>query len=140
MPENDSSLDIRWRQRFADYKKALSQLQRFMEKRDLNEMEKQGLIQAFEYTFELGWNTIKDYLQYQGVQNMIGARDAIREAFARGLVADGQGWMDMLIDRNQTSHSYNEETAEAIVMGIQNKHVSLLQALKDELEKCEADT
>ena len=139
MPENDSSLDIRWRQRFADYKKALSQLQRFMEKRDLNEMEKQGLIQAFEYTFELGWNTIKDYLQYQGVQNMIGARDAIREAFARGLVADGQGWMDMLIDRNQTSHSYNEETAEAIVMGIQNKHVSLLQALKDELEKCEAD-
>jgi len=140
MSENEFSPDIRWRQRFANYKKALSQLQRFIDKRDLNEIEKQGLIHGFENTFELGWNTIKDYLQYQGVQNMIGARNAIREAFARGLVADGQGWMDMLIDRNQTSHTYNEETAEAIVMGIQNKHVSLLQALKEELEKSEADT
>jgi hypothetical protein len=57
--------DIRWEQRFSNFRKALSQLTRFIEKGDLSELEQQGLIKAFEYTFELAWNTMKDYLEYQ---------------------------------------------------------------------------
>jgi len=139
MTEKEGSLDIRWRQRFANYKKAFAQLHRFIEKGELNEFEKQGLIQAFEYTFELGWNCLKDYLLYQGVQDIIGARDAIREAFSLGLIQDGQGWMNMLTDRNQTSHTYNEETAEAITTGIQEHHVALLKKLLERLEALETD-
>lgn len=129
--------DIRWQQRFANYKKALSQLRRFLEKDELNEMEIQGLIHAFEYTFELGWNCLKDYLQYQGVQPMVGARDALREAFASNVIDDGEGWIAMLVDRNQSSHSYNEETADAITANIRNSHIQLLWALKETLETFE---
>lgn len=132
-----TSPDIRWQQRFVNYKKALSQLRRFLEKDELNEMEVQGLIQAFEYTFELGWNCLKDYLQYQGVQPMVGARDAIREAFARDLIEDGEGWIAMLVDRNQSSHTYNEETADAITTNIRDSHIQLLWALKETLETFE---
>ena len=132
-----TSPDIRWQQRFANYKKALSQLRRFLEKGELNEMEVQGLIQAFEYTFELGWNCLKDYLQYQGVQPRVGARDAIREAFARDLIEDGEGWIAMLVDRNQSNHTYNEETADAITTNIRNGHIQLFCALEKTLETFE---
>lgn len=72
--------DIRWQQRFKNYQKALRQLERFLKETDLNDMEEQGLIQAFEYTYELAWNTIKDYLTYQGITEVIGSRDAFRNA------------------------------------------------------------
>jgi nucleotidyltransferase substrate binding protein (TIGR01987 family) len=73
--------DIRWQQRFSNYLKALTQLNRYKEKDELNDMERQGLIKAFEFTFELAWNTLKDYLEHQGIQNLVGSRDAIRQAF-----------------------------------------------------------
>jgi hypothetical protein len=67
--------DIRWKQRFSNYKKALLQLTKFIDKGKLNELQKQGLIQAFEYTHELAWNVLKDYLQDQGIQNITGSKD-----------------------------------------------------------------
>ncbi|VAW37997.1 Protein of unknown function DUF86, Caur_2869 group, partial [hydrothermal vent metagenome] len=79
-----SKQDVRWLQRFDNYQKALTQLTKFIAQGDLNELEEQGLIQAFEYTYELGWNLLKDYLLYQGTQNIYGSRDAIREAFSVG--------------------------------------------------------
>jgi nucleotidyltransferase substrate binding protein (TIGR01987 family) len=75
-----SEKDIRWIQRFRNYSKALGQLSRFIEKKELNELEKQGLIQAFEYTYELAWNTIKDYFENQGETGIHGSRDAFRLA------------------------------------------------------------
>jgi nucleotidyltransferase substrate binding protein (TIGR01987 family) len=79
--------DIRYKQRFNNFSKALSQLKKFMDKADdLNELEEQGLIQAFEYNFELAWNLIKDYYEYQGVTKIQGSRDAFRLAFNRGLI------------------------------------------------------
>ena len=76
--------DIRWKQRFASYSKAFFQLGKFIAKReDLNELEEQGMIQAFEYNFELAWNLIKDYYEYQGVTEIQGSRDAFRLAFNR---------------------------------------------------------
>ena len=126
--------DIRWQQRFANYKKALSQLTKFIEKRDLNELEEQGLIQAFGYTYELACNVIKDFLLNQGNKNIYGSRDAIREAFSTGLIEDGERWMEMFVDRNKTSHTYNEETAKEIARNIFAHHFDLFVALRQKME------
>lgn len=114
--------DIRWIQRFSHFTKALSQLTKFIEKGKLNELEKQGLIQAFEYTYELAWNTLKDYLEAQGDTDIFGSRDALRLAFRRGLIEDGETWMDMLKSRTLTSHSYNEEIAEEIATAVTDRY------------------
>ncbi|MCA1785248.1 MAG: nucleotidyltransferase substrate binding protein, partial [Desulfobacteraceae bacterium] len=110
--------DIRWIQRYSNYAIALGQLSRFIEKKELNELEKQGLIQAFEYTYELAWTTIKDYFEDQGETGIHGSRDAFRLAFRRGLVENGQAWMDMIKSRTLTTHTYNEEIAEAIANAV----------------------
>lgn len=131
-----SAPDIRWQQRLYNFRRALAQLDEamaLMAERPLSKLEKQGVIQGFEYCYELGWNTLKDFLVWQGIEGLVGSRDAIREGFSRGLVADGTGWMQMLADRNRTSHTYNEETAEAILRNIQQHHHPLLRALEQVL-------
>lgn len=128
--------DIRWLQRLQNFSKAQAQLDEamaLMQARALSKLEKQGVIQSFEYTYELAWNSLKDYLVWQGIPGIVGSRDAIREAFSQGLLADGQGWMDMLVDRNRTSHTYNEETAEAVLHNILQHHHPLLKALEQTL-------
>lgn len=82
--------------------------------RPLSELERQGLIQAFEFVFELAWNLMKDYFLYQGNPAISGSRDAIRSAFKNGLIVDGEGWMEMIKSRNQTAHTYNESIASEI--------------------------
>jgi nucleotidyltransferase substrate binding protein (TIGR01987 family) len=110
--------DIRWIQRFENYKKALSQLTRIIDlqsTRELSDVEKLGLIKAFELTFELAWNVIKDYLFVKGINGVIGSKDAIRQAFNAELIAEGQIWMNMVDSRNEATHTYDEETANIIV-------------------------
>jgi len=122
------SHDIRWQQRLGNYGKALAQLTKAVElgrQRALSELEKQGLIQAFEFTHELAWNVMKDYFEYQGNTSITGSRDATREAFQRGLVEDGEGWMEMIKSRNQTSHTYNEKVADEISSRIMDLYASL---------------
>ena len=126
--------DIRWIQRLVHFSKALSQLRKFIEKGKLNELERQGLIQAFEYTFELAWNTIEDYFEEQGETNINGSRDAFRLAFKRGLFADGEIWMDMIKSRTLTSHSYNEDIAEKIAADIVGKYCSQFVTLQAKME------
>ena len=127
--------NIRWEQRFSNYTKALGQLKEFIEKGDeLNKHEKQGMIKAFEYTYELAWNTIKDFYEYQGETGFQGSRDAIQIAFNRELIKDGEGWMQMLKDRDLTSHTYNEEVADEIAENIINKHFELFESLKTVLD------
>lgn len=124
--------DIRWQQRFQQFQKAHAQLAdavTLMNARPLSNLEKQGVIQAFEFTYELAWNTLKDYLLWQGLTGIVGSRDAIRESYSAGLIEDGEAWMAMLIDRNRTSHTYNEATAEAILLNIKERHFSLLDGL-----------
>lgn len=113
--------DIRWIQRYKHYRKALAQLQDAVELssiRELSRLEEQGLIQAFEYSFELAWNTLKDYLEGQGETELHGSRDAIRLAFRRGLLQNGELWMDMLQDRIRTTHTYDENTAREVVQAV----------------------
>lgn len=127
------NIDVRWQQRLANFRKALLQLDEaveLMQQRELSRLEKQGVIQGFEYCYELGWNTMKDFLVWQGIDGIIDSRDTIREAFSKGLISDGHAWMQMLTDRNRTSHTYNEETAEAILTNIQKQHHPLLKALE----------
>jgi len=106
--------DIRWKQRLDNYSKALGQLTRFIKKNELNEFEQQGLIQCFEYTYELAWNSIKELLEAQGEVGIIGSRDAFRLAFKRGLIENGEIWMEMIKSRVLTSHTYNEDVADDI--------------------------
>jgi nucleotidyltransferase substrate binding protein (TIGR01987 family) len=127
--------DVRWIQRFSNFKKALSQLTRFIEKGELNEFEVQGLIQSFEYNYELSWNVIKDFYQAQGEVNIQGSRDAIRLAFNRGLIDEGDTWMKMVKSRTLTSHTYNEDTAQEISEAIISSYYSEFVKLKDQLEK-----
>ena len=132
--------DIRWEQRFANYQKALNQLQKFIDKGELSELEEQGLIKAFEYTYELAWNTIKDFLEYKGQTDIYGSRDAIRKAFELGLIEDGEGWMDMLKSRNVTSHTYNEETAREIYQAVVEVYYSLFKQLRIKLESLRSNS
>jgi len=130
------SIDIRWKQRFSNYTKALNQLEEFVYRdKELNKYEKQGMIKAFEYTYELAWNTIKDFYEYQGETNIQGSRDAIQLAYNRSLIKEREGWMQMLNDRNLTSHIYNEEVADDIVKNIVNTYFGLFNSLKEKLEK-----
>ena len=132
--------DIRWKQRLANYKKALAQLTKFIDKGKLNELEEQGLIQAFEYTHELAWNLLKDYLQDQGTQNINGSKDAVRAAFKVGLIEDGESWMDMITDRNRTSHTYNQSTADEIAINIIARFFGLFVMLREKMQEISNDT
>ena len=126
--------DIRWKQRFYNYQKALSQLTKFIEKGELSELEEQGIIKAFEYTYELAWNVIKDYYQEQGEVNIQGSRDALRLAFQRGLIADGDNWMKMIKSRIASVHTYNLEIAQQINQDIHDIYFQLFIELKEKME------
>ena len=129
-------IDIRWQQRFSNYKKALQQLGdavALSENRELSDLEKQGMIQAFEYTHELAWTTVKDFLEYKGQKDIYGSKDASRKAFSLGIIEDGEGWMDMIQSRNKTSHTYNRETAEEIVTAVTMSYYKLFVSLADKL-------
>ena len=125
--------DIRWQQRFKNYQKALSQLSKFIQKKDLNELEEQGLIQSFEYTHELDWKTLADFIKDSGNNDIFGSKDTTREAFNLGLISNGEIWMDMIISRNMTSHTYNEETTIKIISAIKNNYHKKFQELEKKL-------
>ena len=126
--------DIRWKQRFQNYSKAVGQLSKFIEKGELNELEEQGLIQSFEYTYELAWNTLKDIFEEQGETNIIGSRDAFRLAFKRDLIQNGEAWMDMIKTRRLTSHTYNEKLADLTVKDIREIYYPEFIRLQARLE------
>ena len=131
--------DIRWQQRFANYQLALQQLDTFFEPPALNDREQQGLIKAFEYTFELAWNSLRDLLRSQGNSTLLGSRDTLREAFRLGLIEDGETWMLMIQDRNLTSHTYNRSTAEAIAANIVDRYLPCFKDLYARLQQRQVD-
>ncbi|MCW5211582.1 nucleotidyltransferase substrate binding protein [Desulfobulbus sp. TB] len=133
------SEDIRWKQRFSNYQKALRQLQKFIDKGDLSELEEQGLIKSFEYTYELAWNTLKDFLEFQGHSDIFGSRDAIRKAFQLGIIEDGEIWMDMIKSRNRTSYTYNEDTAKEISRTVISVYYSAFRKMNNKLNTLRND-
>jgi nucleotidyltransferase substrate binding protein (TIGR01987 family) len=126
--------DIRWKQRFTNYKKALAMLQLGLGISKPSETEKQGIIKSFEFTYELGWNLLKDYLEFQGEVDLAGARDCVRISFKRGLLSDGHSWMDMIQKRNLTSHTYNTKIAEDVLGKIRNDYIIQFESLLKKFE------
>ena len=128
--------DTRWIQRFHNYQKALSQLSRFMKQKVLNEMEEQGLIQSFEYTFELAWKTLQDILEEKGgYTDVKGPRPVLMRAFQDGYLKNGEKWMEMLLDRNRTVHTYDEQIAHQISKAITDDYFTLFIDLEVRLSK-----
>ena len=110
--------DIRWKQRFDNYNRALKQLTHAValsEERPLTDLEKQGVIQEFEFVHELAWNVLKDFLEYEGI------------------ITDGDVWMDMIDKRNLTSHTYNAELAQSMVSTIISSYHPAFLALQQRL-------
>lgn len=134
----DSSPDIRWIQRFSNYRRALAKLSEAVESLSdteslnapIQELIKEGVIQRFEYTHELAWKVIKDYAEYQGFTDVRGSRDAFRKGMQMGIV-DSPDWMDSIEDRNLTSHNYDEDVAQEIFNDIINKYYPLFVKLAD---------
>ncbi|MBU1821666.1 MAG: nucleotidyltransferase substrate binding protein [Bacteroidetes bacterium] len=140
--------DVRWEQRFSNYIRAFDKLEEAVtylmtskEKEIISEedefvfdMLKESLIQRFEYTHELAWNVMKDYAHYQGNAGVGGSRDATREAFSLGLIENGKIWMDMIISRNQTSHTYDEETANKIYNKVMEDYYPAFLAFRNVME------
>lgn len=109
--------DIRWKQRFNNYRNAFQTLVEAVELaqvRELSRLEQQGVIQSFEFTHELAWNVLKDYLADKGITGLIGSKDATRAAFRNGLIEQGDDWMKMIEARNLTSHTYSPKIAQAV--------------------------
>lgn len=131
--------DIRWQQRFSNYSKAVQELQSAIDlskQRQLTKLEKRGLIQCFEYTHELAWKTLKDFLEDRGVtEPLFGSKDVIREAFKQGLITDGQVWMQMIKSRNLTSHIYDEDVVNEIAKIIVDVYFPRFQDLLTKLSQ-----
>ena len=130
--------DIRWKQRFDNFQKAFLELEEAVllsQKRSLSKLENQGLIQGFEYTHELAWNMIKDYLEEQGIFGLIGSKNTIREAFKLGILKEGEIWMNMIQSRNQTSHTYNTTLADQVVSDIIHKYYLQFKEITEEFKR-----
>ena len=144
--------DILWEQRFSNFQKALLKLTKavnivdgnktgneYQSNESVQEILKEGLIQRFEYTHQLAWNVMKDYAEYQGNNDVGGSRDSTREAFKLGLISDAEGWMDMIKSRIETSHTYNEEVANMIILKIIGHYYGLFQEFSQTMETLKSD-
>lgn len=133
--------NIRWQQRFSNYRKALIKLNQAVEllstqierEEMIDELLQEGLIQRFEYTHELAWKVMKDYAEYQGYTDVRGSRDAIRKALEMGLI-DDKRWMDTIEDRNLTVHNYDNEIATEIYDNIMNVYAPLFVAFEQKMQ------
>ena len=131
----DNTKDIRWEQRFSNFNKAFFQFEKYVAQKEMNELEEQGLIKSFEYTYELAWKTLQDFLHHNGYKDIFGPKPVIEQSFQNGYISDGEAWIRMQQSRNLTSHTYNQETAEEIIESINNEYVYLLKNLQLRLEE-----
>ncbi|MFC1735809.1 nucleotidyltransferase substrate binding protein [Candidatus Hydrogenedentota bacterium] len=127
--------DVRWMQRFDNYEKAFTLLHSALEDKPLDgfsDLEQEGLAQRFEYTFELAWKTMKDYMEENGlVISPVTPRNVIKEAFAAGIVGDGQLWIDMMLHRNLLSHAYDKKAFNSVLEAVSHSYLSALAQLRE---------
>ena len=130
----DNLKEIRWKQRFTNFQKAYHLLRQYVNQPIETELERAGIIQFFEISFELSWKLMKDYLEAQGI-SVKSPRETIKEAFRIQLIDNGHIWIDALSDRNRTVHTYDEEIARKMVQDIVNTYFPELRKLHDKLAK-----
>lgn len=122
--------DIRWKQRFENYSKALFMLERTLTINSPSEVERAGIIQFYEISFELGWKVLKDYLESEGFM-VKSPRECIKTAFQNEYITDGALWLQALEDRNIIVHTYNESIANEVYETIKSRYYNLLKQLYD---------
>ena len=132
----------RFEQRKSDYKNALNKLEEALNENleNLSENAKQiiidGVLHRFEFTFELAWKTIKDYLEYMGITDKTGSpRENIQEAFKQGLIDDGEIWIKIMLSTNELSHIYDEQTSRKIYDNIKNEYIKEFKKLEEKFEQ-----
>ncbi|MCB9466083.1 MAG: nucleotidyltransferase substrate binding protein [Candidatus Eisenbacteria bacterium] len=124
--------DVRWRQRFQNFERAVALLREPLERdlASLSALEKEGTVQRFEFALELGWKTMKDYLEHEGhLIQPVTPRNVIKLAFSTGVVEDGQVWIDMLNHRNLLAHTYDESAFEEAVVALRDRYHPAIEAL-----------
>ena len=130
----DELKEIRWKQRFENFNKSYTLLDKYSKKEDLSELEQAGIIQFFEMTFELAWKVLKDYLESEGYI-VKSPRETIKQAFQIGLINDGHIWMEALTVMNLTTHTYDENLVNKLISDIINIYFPELKLLHERLEK-----
>lgn len=131
----NSVQDVRWEQRFQNYERALAVLSRGLQQREYNELERQGLIQAFEYCYELAWKTLQDIIDDRGFVGIAGPRPVLQKAFELGLISNGNEWMQMVKSRNATVHTYDEQKASEIISIVRSQYHQLFVELEKRLQQ-----
>ncbi|REK54235.1 MAG: nucleotidyltransferase [Thermobacillus sp.] len=132
MGRSAMSADIRWKQRYENFDKALDKLVQALTAEHLSELERAGAIQYYQFTFELAWKTLKDYMEERGIDANF-PRDVIKEAFRYGLIEDGELWLDMLQKRNVMAHTYDESMAELAFGLIRDRFTAALKQVHGRL-------
>ena len=132
--EQQENADVRWRQRFQNFQKILQLLKNALSIASLDDLQRAGIIQFFEITFELGWKVLKDYLEEEGFHEIATPRSVIKKAFEIGLISNGRGWLKGLDDRNLTSHTYDELTAQSVEALIRKEYLVLFEELAASME------
>ena len=128
--------DVRWKQRFQNYTEVLKHLKfAVTEINDPSDLEKEGTIQRFEFTHELAWKVMRDYLEYEGITGITGSRSATREAFNKALIAEGQKWMNMIESRNTTVHTYRGEILEREYRLIVEVYYPLFELFQEKMQQ-----
>ncbi|WP_026894348.1 nucleotidyltransferase substrate binding protein [Clostridiisalibacter paucivorans] len=130
----DRLKDIRWKQRFINFEKSYKLLNQYINQPIETELERAGIIQFFEISFELSWKLMKDYLEAQEI-SVKSPRETIKQAYQIDLIDDGHIWIDALSDRNLTVHTYDEDMAKKMVNDIIKVYFPELKKLYDKLVK-----
>lgn len=123
--------DIRWQQRFVNFQRAFLLLREAMENDmdRLSQLEKEGIIQRFEYTFELAWNVLKDKMENDGIiLDKLSPKAVVRQAYAAKYIQDAEVWLKMIGDRNLMSHTYDFAKFEAVIESIAEHYLPMLEA------------
>jgi nucleotidyltransferase substrate binding protein (TIGR01987 family) len=127
--------DIRWKQRFQNFDRAFVLLRSAMEERpheQFSDLEQEGIIQRFKYSYELAWKTLKDYLEENGVIiTPITPRNVIKEAFAAGMIDNGQVWVDMMLHRNLLAHTYDFSKFKEVLKAIEDHYLAEFSSIHD---------
>lgn len=126
--------DIRWKQRFQNLTNAFAQLEEIAGQETLNKFEQAGMIQTFEFTFELAWKTLKDFLEHKGF-TVPSPRDTIKQAFQEGYIEDGRVWIDALDKRNLMAHTYDKAKADEAAGLIKERYLPMIRSLHEMLKK-----
>lgn len=116
---------LRWQLRFLQLERAVTKLSEFLDQDEFSELEQQGVIQSFEYAYELAWKTLQDYLRAEGITEIAGPRSVFQAALKAGLISDHEAWTILHKDRTLTVHTYDPEMAEEVFIRIRTMHFKL---------------